>query len=96
MSSQFHDGKTSACKKCIDEKHEESEIRQRRLAGFEWAVYFIQDSRNNRVKIGSSDDPEQSLSTLQEGSSETLHMLAKQDSGEKDKADMIVNALHCL
>ncbi|MDP6216914.1 MAG: hypothetical protein QF649_06840, partial [SAR324 cluster bacterium] len=27
MSSQFHDGKTSACKKCIDEKHEESEIR---------------------------------------------------------------------
>ncbi len=96
MSSQFHDGKTSACKKCIDEKHEESEIRQRRLAGFEWAVYFIQDSRNKRVKIGSSDDLELTISTLQEGSSETLHILAYHDTAGEDAAEMIVNTLHCM
>jgi hypothetical protein len=96
MSSQSHDGKTSACKNCTDEKHKAREIRQQRLAEFEWAVYFIQDSRNNRVKIGSSDDPEQALSMLQEGSSETLHMLANHESGEKDTAEMIVYALHSL
>jgi len=96
MSSQSHDGKTSACKKCTDEKHKEREIRQQCLAELEWSVYFVQDTRNNRVKIGSSDDPEQALSTLQDGSSETLHLLANHESGEKDAAEMIVNALHCL
>ncbi|MDP6488204.1 MAG: hypothetical protein QF825_07620 [SAR324 cluster bacterium] len=96
MSSQSHDGKTSACKNCTDEKHKEREIRQQQLAELRWAVYFIQDSRNNRVKIGSSDDPELALTSLQEGSSETLHLIANHESGEKDTAEMIVNALHCL
>jgi hypothetical protein len=59
-------------------------------------VYFVQDSRNNRVKIGSSDDPELALTSLQEGSSEALHLIANHESGEKDTAEMIVNALHCL
>ena len=96
MSSQSHDGKTSACKNCTDEKNKEREIRQQQLAELGWAVYFIQDSRNNRVKIGSSDDPELALTSLQEGSSETLHLIANHESGEKDTAEMIVDALHCL
>lgn len=96
MSSQLHDGKTTACKNCTNEKYKEREIRQQQLAELEWAVYFIQDSRNNRVKIGSSDDPELALSSLQEGSSETLHLLANHESGEKDTAEMIVDSLHCL
>ncbi|MEC7887890.1 MAG: hypothetical protein VYA44_08555 [SAR324 cluster bacterium] len=96
MSSQSHDGKTSACKNCTDEKHKEREIRHQQLAELGWAVYFVQDSRNNRVKIGSSDDPELALTSLQEGSSEALHLIANHESGEKDTAEMIVNALHCL
>ena len=96
MSSQSLDGKTSTCKNCTDEKHKVCRKRQQRLSEFEWAVYFIQDSRNNRVKIGSSDDPEQTLSILQEGSSETLHLLTIHELGEKDNAEMSVNALHSL
>ena len=34
MSSQSHDGKTSACKKCADEKHKEREMSQQLLAEF--------------------------------------------------------------
>ena len=96
MSSKSHDGKTSACKNCTDEKHKEREIRQQQQAELGWAVYFIKDSRNNRVKIGSSDDSQLALASLQEGSSETLHLIANHESGEKDTAEMIANVLHCL
>ena len=86
MSSHSIDGKTEACKKCIDGIYSERKIRQKCFSGFNWVVYFIQDSRNERVKIGSSDDPEQTLKDLQEGSSEKLFLLAQNESGEKDKA----------
>jgi len=49
MSSHSHDGKTSTCKNCIDAKSSERKMRQQRLGDLAWAVYFIQDSRNNRV-----------------------------------------------
>ena len=96
MSSYSHDGKTSVCKNCTDANHDEREMRRQRLGDMAWAVYFIQDSRNKRVKIGSSDDPELTLSTLQEGSSETLHLLANHESGEKDTAEAVASTLHCL
>ena len=96
MSSQSHDGKTSVCKNCSDARHNEREMRRQRLGDFAWAVYFIQDSRNNRVKIGSSDDPDLALSTLQEGSSETLHLLANHEYGEKETAETILTTLHSL
>ena len=96
MSSQSNDGKTSACKNCTDEKNKACVLHQQRLVEFEWAVYFIQDKRNNRVKIGSSDNLEKVFSILQEGSSETLHMLANHESGDRDTAEMIVYALNSL
>ena len=96
MSSNSLDGKTSACKNCIDRQYKARELRLQEIADIGWVVYFIQDSRNNRVKIGSSDNPDLALATLQEGSSETLNLLANHESAEKDAAEMIVNSLHCL
>ena len=96
MSSHSIDGKTLACKKCIDDMYSERQSLQKCFSGFNWVVYFIQDSRNERVKIGSSDDPEQTLKDLQEGSSEKLFLLAQNESGEKDKAEYSVNTLFSL
>jgi len=96
MSSHSHDGKTSTCKNCIDAKSSEREMRQQRLGDLAWAVYFIQDSRNNRVKIGSCDDPYVALETLQKGSSETLHLLASHEAGQKESAENIESTLHSL
>jgi len=96
MSSHSHDGKTSTCKNCIDAKSSERKMRQQRLGDLAWAVYFIQDSRNNRVKIGSCDDPYVALETLQKGSSETLHLLASHEAGQKESAENIESTLHSL
>ena len=96
MSSHNSDGKTAACKNCIDDIFYELQSRKKTYKNFNWLVYFIQDSRNYRVKIGSSDNPEKTLSELQEGSSEKLNLLAIYDAGEKDKAENAVKALHCL
>ena len=96
MSSHSHDGKTSTCKNCIDAKSSERQMRQQRLGDLAWAVYFIQDSRNNRVKIGSCDDPYVALETLQKGSSETLHLLASHEAGQKESAENIESTLHSL
>ena len=74
MLSRSFDGKTGACKNCIDKIHTERKIRQECFDDFSWGVYFIQDSRNKRVKIGASDNPEKTLDDLQEGSSEKLFL----------------------
>ena len=95
MSSHSIDGKTQSCKVCIDGKHP-SQMLQKSFKGFYWVVYFIQDSRNKRVKIGSSEDPDQTLFNLQEGSSEKLNLLAIHETGEKDLAEASVNTLHSL
>ena len=86
MLSYTHDGKTKTCKKCIDDRSPEYQIRQKYFRNFSWSVYFIQDSRNYRVKIGLTDNPEKTLSELQRGSSERLTILAIYDLVEKDKA----------
>ena len=46
MSSHTIDGKTEACKKCIDEIYVERKVRQESFRNFSWVVYFIQDSRS--------------------------------------------------
>lgn len=96
MTSNSHDGKTSSCKNCMDAKNSERQIRQQRFGDLAWAVYFIQDSRNNRVKIGSCDEPYLALETLQKGSSETLHLLANHEAGQKEIAENIESTLHYL
>jgi len=96
MFSQSFDGKTRACKECMDETHSERQIRQESFSDFTWGVYFIQNSKNKKVKIGSSEDPEQTLSDLQEGSSEKLFLLAFHDSGEIDSSENAVKTLYSL
>jgi len=96
MSSHSLDGKTLNCKICIDTKYSERQMRQQRLGDLAWAVYFIQDSRNNNVKIGSCDDPYLTLETLQKGSSEALHLLASHEAGHKESAENIEGALYSL
>ena len=80
----------------MDANNREKQIRQQRLRDLAWVVYFIQDSRNNRVKIGSCDDPYLTLETLQKGSSETLHLLASHEVGQKEIAENIESTLHHL
>ena len=60
------------------------------------SVYFIQDSRNNRVKISSGSNPYLDLENLQQGSSETLHILASFETSQDESADTIVNTLQSL
>ena len=96
MSSHSLDGKTSNCKICIDSKNSVRQMRQQRLGDLSWSVYFIQDSRNKKVKIGSCDDPYLALETLQKGSSETLHLLANHEAGPKESAENIESFLHSL
>ena len=76
MSSHNSDGKTKACKNCVDDIFYELQNRKKTFQNINWLIYFIQDSRNYRVKIGSSDNLEETLRKLQEGSSEKLTFLA--------------------
>ena len=94
MSSHSQDGKTSSCKNCMDENYNLKQKRKHHPDGK--SVYFIQDSRNNRVKISSGSNPYLDLENLQQGSSETLHILASFETSQDETADTIVNTLQSL
>jgi len=94
MSSHSQDGKTSSCKICIDEKYDLKLKRKHHSDGE--SVYFIQDSRNKRVKISSGSNPYFDLEYLQQGSSETLHILASFETSPEESADNIVSTLQSL
>ena len=94
MSSHFQDGKTSSCKNCIDENYD---LKQKRIHHPDReSVYFIQDSSNKRVKISSGINPYLDLENLQQGSSETLHILASFEISNEESADNIVSTLQSL
>ena len=94
MSSHSQDGKTSSCKKCMDENYN---LKQKRKHHPEReSVYFIQDSRNKRVKISSGINPYLDLRELQQGSSETLHILASFETSNEESPDNIVSSLQSL
>ena len=94
MSSHSQDGKTSSCKNCIDENYDLKQKRKRHPDGE--SVYFIQDSRNKRVKISSGSNPYLDLENLQQSSSETLHILASFETSHEESADNIVSTLQSL
>ena len=94
MSSHSQDGKTSSCKNCIDENYDLKQKRKHHPDGE--SVYFIQDSRNKRVKISSGINPHFDLDNLQQGSSETLHILASFKISHYESADKIVCTLQSL
>ena len=94
MSSHSKDGKTSSCKNCMDENYH---LKHKRINHSEGeSVYFIQDSRNKRVKISSGINPHFDLDNLQQGSSETLHILASFKTSHFESADKIVCILQSL
>ena len=94
MSSHSKDGKTSSCKNCMDENYH---LKHKRINHSEGeSVYFIQDSRNKRVKISSGINPNFDLDNLQQGSSETLHILASFKTSHYESADKIVRTLQSL
>ena len=94
MSSLSQDGKTSSCKNCIDENYNLKQKSKHHHHGE--SVYFIQDSRNKRVKISSGRNPYLDLENLQQGSSETLHILASFETSHEESADNIVSTLQSL
>ena len=94
MSSHAKDGKTSSCKNCTDENYDLKQTRKHNPDGE--SVYFIQDSRNKRVKISSGSNPYLDLKNLQQGSSETLHILASFETSHEESADNIVSTLQSL
>ena len=94
MSSHSQDGKTSSCKICIDENYNLKQKRKNHPEGE--SVYFIQDSRNKRVKISSGSNPYLDLENLQQGASETLHILASFETSHEESADNIVSTLQSL
>ena len=94
MSSHSQDGKTSSCKNCIDENYNLKQESKHHPHGE--SVYFIQDSRNKRVKISSGSNPYLDLKNLQQGSSETLHILASFETSHEESADNIVSTLQSL
>ena len=94
MSSHSQDGKTSSCKNCIDENYD---LKQKRKHHPDREfVYFIQNSKNNRVKISSGNDPYLYLENLQQGSYETLHVMASFETSHEESADNIVSTLQSL
>ena len=94
MSSHSQDGKKSSCKNCIDENYNLKQKNKHHPHGE--SVYFIQDSRNKRVKISSGRNPYLDLENLQQGSSETLHILASFETSHEESADNIVSTLQSL
>ena len=94
MSSHTQDGKTSSCKSCMDKHYN---LRQKRsYLPEKKSVFFIQDSRNKRIKISSGSNPYIDLQNLQQGSSETLHILASFETSHEESADNIVSTLQNL
>ena len=59
-----------------------------------WAVFFIQDSRNFRVKIGNCKDPYQSLNELQQASSVNLRLLAVLEGESQTQSEARERELH--
>ena len=94
MSSHSQDGKTSSCKNCIDENYDLKQ--KRRHHPDEEFVYFVQDSRNIRVKISSGSIPYLDLENMQQGSSENLNILASFEISHEESADNIVSTLQSL
>ena len=94
MSSHSQDGKTSSCKNCIDENYDFKQNRKHHPD--RESVYFIQDSRNKRVKISSGSNPYLDLEDLQQGSSENLHILASFETSHEESADDIVSTIQSL
>jgi len=94
MSSHSQDGKTFSCKNCIDENYD-LKLKCKHHPDGE-SVYFIQDSRNKRVKISSGSNPYFDLEKMQQGSSETLHILASFVTSSEESADKIVSTLQSL
>ena len=94
MSSHSRDGKTSSCKNCMDENYNFKLKSQYPSEGE--SVFFIQDSRNKRVKISSGRSPYLELQNLQQGSSENLHILAKFETSHEESAEKIVSTLQVL
>ncbi len=72
-------------------------MRQKRkdLPGTNY-VFFIQDSRNKRVKISSGNNPYIELQNLQQGSSESLHVLASFETGLDESAENMASSLQSL
>jgi len=94
MSSHSRDGKTSSCKNCADENYY---LKQKRNHYFDGEfVYFIQDSKNKKVKIASGNNPNVDLENLQQGSSEPLHILASFETTKDQSADNIVSIIQTL
>ena len=94
MSSHSQDGKTSSCKNCIDDNYDLKQKRKRHSEGE--SVYFIQDAKNKRVKISFGSNPYLDLENMQQGSSETLHILASFETSHEESADNIVSTLQSL
>ena len=94
MSSHSQDGKTPFCKNCIDENYDLNQKHKHHSDGE--SVYFIQDSRNKKVKISSGSNPYLDLENMQQGSSETLHILASFETSYEESADKIVSTLQSL
>ena len=81
-------------KKCIDESYDLKQKRKHHPDGE--SVYFIQDSRNKRVKISSGSNPYLDLENMQQGSSENLNILASFEISHEESADNIVSTLQSL
>ena len=94
MSSHFQDGKTSSCKNCIDENYDLKQKRKHHPDGE--SVYFIQDSRNKRVKISSGSNPYLDLENMQQGSSENFQILASFETSHEESAENFVSTLQSL
>ena len=94
MDSQTVDGKARSCKSCSDQRFQAAQQRRERFGTQAWAVFFIQDSRNFRVKIGSSIDPYQSFDALQQASSVDLRLLAVLEGGTQSQAEARERELH--
>ena len=94
MSSLSQDGKTSSCKKCMDDNFDLNQKHKNHAEGE--FVFFIQDTRNKRVKISSGNKPFLDLRNLQLGSSETLHILASFETSHEESAENIVSTLQSL
>ena len=94
MSSHSQDGKTPSCKSCLDENYDLKQKRKHHPEGE--SVYFIQDSRNKRVKISSGINPYLDLENMQQGYSETLRILASFEISHEESADNFVRTLQNL
>jgi len=94
MDSQTVDGKARSCKGCSDQRFQAAQQRRERFGTEAWAVFFIQDSRNLRVKIGNSIDPYQSFDALQQASSVDLRLLAVLEGGTQSQAEARERELH--